>query len=120
MSGVGISFGADRIYDVMTELDLFPSSVTNTTTYLFINFGTEEQIYSIQIAAGLRRLDIPCEIYPEPKAMKKQMKYANNRHIPFVVLVGSDELKNGTVTLKNMVTGEQETLTKEDFLNKHK
>lgn len=120
LSGVGISFGADRIYDVMTELDLFPSSVTNTTTYLFINFGTEEQIYSMQIAAGLRRLDIPCEIYPEPKAMKKQMKYANNRHIPFVVLVGSDELKNGTVTLKNMVTGEQETLTKEDFLNKHK
>ncbi|MGB1102682.1 MAG: histidine--tRNA ligase [Crocinitomicaceae bacterium] len=119
MSGVGISFGADRIYDVMTELDLFPESVTNTTQYLFINFGADEQSYSMQIAAGLRKRNIACEVYPEAKAMKKQLKYANNRNIPFVILIGSDELNNGTVTVKNMGTGEQETLTKEDFLNKH-
>lgn len=118
-SGVGISFGADRIYDVMTELDLFPEYVTNTTQYLFINFGADEQSYSMQIAAGLRKRNIACEVYPEAKAMKKQLKYANNRNIPFVILIGSDELNNGTVTVKNMGTGEQETLTKEDFLNKH-
>lgn len=119
MSGVGISFGADRIYDVMTELDLFPESVTNTTQYLFINFGEKEQAYSFQLATRLRQADISCEVYPESKGMKKQMKYANKRNIPFVIMIGSEEMKNNTLTLKNMVNGEQETISTEEFLNKH-
>ncbi|MCB9222881.1 MAG: histidine--tRNA ligase [Crocinitomicaceae bacterium] len=108
-SGVGISFGADRIYDVMSELNLFPESALQSTKVLFINFGEDEQNQSMKYAKHLRDTGISCEVYPSAAKMKKQMKYANDRSIPYVVMIGSDELKNGTLTYKNMESGEQET-----------
>ena len=108
-SGVGISFGADRIYDVMTELNLFPDSALQSTKVLFINFGDDEQVQSMKYAKELREAGVSCEVYPSSAKMKKQMKYANDRGIPYVVMIGSDELKNELVTYKNMVSGEQET-----------
>jgi histidyl-tRNA synthetase len=109
MSGVGISFGADRIYDVMNELDLFPESALQSTKVLFINFGEEEQIQSMKYAKTLRENGVSCEVYPSAAKMKKQMKYANDRGIPFVVMIGSEELKKGTLTYKDMESGDQET-----------
>ncbi|WP_070138227.1 histidine--tRNA ligase [Crocinitomix algicola] len=116
MSGVGISFGADRIYDVMSELDLFPNELLRTTSYLFINFGEKEQMYCMGLANKLRAENISCEIYPESKAMKKQMKYANDRGIPNVVLIGSKEMEEGVVTIKDMTSGNQVTKSVEEFL----
>lgn len=115
-SGVGISFGADRIYDVMTELDLFPKAVLTTTKYLFINFGEKEQIHCLRIAKMIRERGVSCEVYPSSRAMKKQMKYANDRSIPFVLLIGSEEMSNDTLTLKNMESGEQQTISLTHFL----
>ncbi len=107
LSGVGISFGADRIYDVMCGLELFPASVDCTTQVLFTNFGREEECAVLRLLRGLRDAGISAEIYPESGKMKKQMEYANRRGIPYVAIVGSDELAAGTVTVKNMQTGEQ-------------
>ncbi len=118
MSGVGISFGADRIYDVMTELDLFPKSVLTTTQYLFINFGEEEQAHCMRLAKSIRDKNVSCEVYPSAKGMKKQMKYANDRGIPFVIILGSQEIENNTLAIKNMETGEQETIATDEFLNR--
>lgn len=109
MSGVGISFGADRIYDVMTELELFPDEALATTQVLFVNFGEAEQKQSMKYAVSLRESGVSCEVYPTASKMKKQMKYANDRNIPFVVMVGSKELENNSLTYKNMTTGEQVT-----------
>lgn len=117
-SGVGISFGADRIYDVMTELDLFPKSVLTTTKYLFINFGEKEQAYCLKLAQKMRNSGISCEVYPTNKQMKKQLKYANDRGIPEVIIIGSKEMENETLALKNMESGEQEIISIADFLNK--
>jgi histidyl-tRNA synthetase len=117
MSGVGISFGADRIFDVLTELDLFPKSVQGTTQYLFINFGENEQLACMKIAKKMRDRGVACEVYPESKAMKKQMKYANDRAIPFVLLMGSEEIEKEMVTLKNMETGEQESIAVSTLIN---
>ena len=117
MSGVGVSFGADRIYDVMTELELFPEETLKTTQVLFINFGEAEQKQSMKYAASLRDSGISCEVYPSAAKMKKQMKYANDRHIPFVVMIGSKELEDNSVTYKNMVTGEQETANYNQLLS---
>ncbi len=107
LSGVGISFGADRIYDVMCGLDLFPASVNCSTQVLFINLGSEEEAAVLPLLRKLRDADIAAEIYPESGKMKKQMEYANRRAIPYVVIVGSDELAAGAATVKNMRTGEQ-------------
>ena len=107
MSGVGISFGADRIYDVMTGLDLFPAGVSCSTRALFVNLGSEEQAAVLPLLRGVRDAGIPAESYPEPAKMKKQMEYANRRGVPFVVIVGSEELAAGAATVKNMQTGEQ-------------
>ena len=107
LSGVGISFGADRIFDVLNTLNLYPEEAVNTTQVLFINFGDKEMDYCLPIANGLRRKGISCELYPDKAKMKKQMSYANNKGIPYVVLAGDDEMSQGKVTLKNMVTGEQ-------------
>ena len=107
MSGVGISFGADRIYDVMTGLDLFPAGISCSTRALFVNLGPEEQAAVLPLLRGVRDAGIPAEIYPEPAKMKKQMEYANRRGVPFVVIVGSEELAAGAATVKNMQTGEQ-------------
>ena len=107
LSGVGISFGADRIYDVMCGLDLFPASVNCSTQVLFANLGSEEEAAVLPLLRKLRDADIAAEIYPESGKMKKQMEYANRRAIPYVVIVGSDELAAGAATVKDMRTGEQ-------------
>ncbi len=107
VSGVGISFGADRIYDVLTELDLFPKELQSTTQVLFAAFGTDELHYALKWAKELRAKGIAVEVYPEPTKMKKQMGYADDKHIPYVAIVGGDEMASQTVMLKNMATGEQ-------------
>lgn len=116
LSGVGISFGADRIYDVLTELDLFPTKKTTDTQVLFINFGQTETEYVLPILNTLRTAGICAEIYPDIVKMKKQMSYANAKKIPFVVLVGDEEMSQNKLTLKSMDTGEQVLFTKEELL----
>ena len=117
LSGVGISFGADRIYDVLNQLDLYPKAVTTATQVLFINFGEKETDYSLPIIKQLREQGIRCEIYPDASKMKKQMQYANQKGIPFVVMTGETEMAEGKVMLKNMTSGEQKLLSPEE-LNK--
>jgi histidyl-tRNA synthetase len=108
VSGVGISFGADRIYDVMEGLGLFPDEATVGTRLLFVNFGGEEEIASLRALASLRSRGIPAEIYPDPSAkMKKQMEWANRRAIPMVAIIGDQELARGVATVKDMISGEQ-------------
>ena len=107
VSGVGISFGADRIYDVMTGLELFPEELNCSTKVLFVNLGEEECMASLKAVAQLREQGISAEVYPDGGKMKKQMEYANRRSIPYVAIIGSNELAEGKVTLKNMRTGEQ-------------
>ena len=116
-SGVGISFGADRIYDVMTGLDLFPDT-KGTTRALMLNFGGEEERVSLRLAKNLREAGIACEVYPESAKMKKQMEYANRRAVPWVVIVGSDELASGRATVKNMATGEQQAVAFDELINR--
>ncbi|MCQ2228170.1 MAG: histidine--tRNA ligase [Bacteroidales bacterium] len=111
MSGVGISFGADRIYDVMTQLDLFPSDAVATTRLLFANFGADDELYSLQLLAAVREAGISAEIYPDAAKMKKQMQYADKKGIPFVALCGENERNAQTITLKDMVKGEQMTVS---------
>jgi histidyl-tRNA synthetase len=118
MSGVGVSFGADRICDVMTELDLFPPSLVSSTKVLFLNFGIGEEKQSMQLLAEIRKAGIAGEIYPDPVKLKKQMEYANRKNIPFVAMIGKDEMSAGTVALKNMATGEQVTLSRDDMVAK--
>ena len=111
VSGVGISFGADRIYDVMEQLDLFPKDAAVTTQLFFVNFGEKEQLWCLPVIKQLRQAGISVEIYPNSAKMKKQMTYANNRKIPHVALVGEDEMNSGLITVKNMSNGEQQKLT---------
>ena len=115
VSGVGISFGADRIYDVLTELDLFPKELQSTTQVLFATFGAEELHYALRWAKVLRAAGKTVEVYPEPTKIKKQMGYADDKHIPFVAIVGGDEMETNTVMLKNMATGEQKQVTLEEL-----
>ncbi len=116
VSGVGISFGADRIYDVLTELDLYPADMLQTTQLLFAAFGDAELRYALTWAKTLREQDLRVEVYPEPAKMKKQMAYADAKHIPFVAIIGSDEMAANKVMLKNMLTGEQKPCTTEEVL----
>ena len=118
VSGVGISFGADRIYDVMTEKNLFPNKSVSSTQLMFVNFGIEEEKYCLPLLAKVRKAGINAEIFPDQAKMKKQMAYANNKEIAFVVLVGADEMKSGKLTLKNMQTGEQYKLTILEIIDK--
>ena len=120
VSGVGISFGADRIYDVLTELDAFPKDLAQAATVLFINFGPAEQAACVAIAARLRAEGVSTLIYPEAAKMKKQMDYANRKQVPYVAFVGESEMKDGTVTLKNMADGTQTTLGVEEMIAKLK
>ena len=120
LSGVGISFGADRIYDVMTELQLFPQEIGATTKLLFANFGETEEIYSLPILRQIRQAGINAEIYPEAAKMKKQFKYADDKKIPFVAIIGADEMANGTIALKNMQSGEQANLRLEELISQLK
>ena len=110
VSGVGISFGADRIYDVMVGLDLFPAEIGCSTKVLFVNLGEAESLASLCAVNTLRGVGISAELYPDSAKMKKQMEYANRRQIPYVAIIGSNELEQGVVTLKNMNTGEQNTV----------
>jgi len=111
VSGVGISFGADRIYDVLTELDAFPEGLEQAARVMFINFGPAEQAACVAIAARLRASGVPTLIYPDAAKMKKQMDYANRKGVPYVAFVGESEMRDGTVTLKNMADGTQQTVS---------
>ena len=116
LSGVGISFGADRIYDVLNGLDLYPSDTAGSVRLLFINFGEREAARCLEYAAAARKKGVSTEVYPDMVKMKKQMAYANAQHIPFVALVGESELAENRLTLKNMETGEQQQLSIEEAL----
>jgi histidyl-tRNA synthetase len=118
LSGVGISFGVDRIYDVLNALDLYPKDSLQTTQVLFINFGEKETAYNLPIIAKVRQAGIRAEIFPDSTKMKKQMSYANAKQIPFVVLAGDNEIAEGKVTLKNMETGEQTLVSPEELIAK--
>ncbi len=118
VSGVGISFGLDRIYDVMEGLGLFQSLAINTTKVLFINFGGDNQAYAFQQLQTLRKAGIAAEIYPDAAKMKKQMKYANAKKIPWVIFTGDAEIESGNLKIKNMETGEQEEMSIEAMLSK--
>ena len=120
MSGVGISFGADRIFDVMNQLNAFPENTSATTRVLFVNFGEQEEAFCLQILKELRAAGINTEIYPEATKMKKQMTYADKKSIPYVALVGENEINNKIVTLKNMLTGEQESVAISKLVEKLK
>lgn len=120
VSGVGISFGADRIFDVLNQLNLYPAEAKNTTKVIFVNFGENEAKASLKHIKALRANSISCELYPENAKMKKQMGYANDNKIPYVAIVGETELANNTITVKCMATGEQQQLTIDEMIEKLK
>lgn len=120
LSGVGISFGADRIYDILNTLDLYPKEAVSTTQLLFINFGEKETAYCLPIAKAVREAGIRTEVFPDNVKMKKQLSYANAKHIVFVALAGDDEIAQNKITLKNMLTGEQKMVSPEDILEEIK
>ncbi len=117
LSGVGISFGADRIYDVLNALDLYPKEASESTQLLFINFGEAETDYCLPVLAKARQAGIRSEIYPDKAKMKKQMSYANAKNIPFVALAGETEMEQGKITLKNMISGEQKLISTDELIN---
>lgn len=116
VSGVGVSFGADRIYDVLQRLNAFPETSSENTSVLFLNFGEKEQSRAISILHRVRQSGINAEIYPEPAKIKKQMTYANQKNIPWVVILGENEMNQGVVTVKNMINGEQRTVPPEEVI----
>jgi histidyl-tRNA synthetase len=120
VSGVGVSFGADRIYDVMQHLNIFPSEAESTTQIMFVNFGEKETEAILPLLSKLRECGIPTEIYPDPAKFQKQLGYANTNRIPFVVLAGEQELAKGMITLKNMDAGSQELLTFDEMIDRFK
>ena len=116
ISGVGVSFGADRIYDVLDQLDAFPPHAAQTTRVLFVNFGPTEEKYALQLLTQLRNAGISAEIYPEASKMKKQMAYANSKSVPYVAMTGENEIANNCISLKNMTTGEQSTVMLDEII----
>lgn len=116
ISGVGISFGADRIFDVLNQLGLYPEESIKGTQVLFVNFGQKEEEYILPLAMRMRRSGIPTEIYPEAAKMQKQLKYADANRIPYVSIIGEDEIKEGKLTLRNMISGEQKKLSVEECI----
>jgi len=118
MSGVGISFGADRIYDVMLALERFPENDISGTKVLLVNFGEKEELFCLKLAVQLRKAGIVTEVFPDQGKLKKQMKYADQKKIPFVVLAGENEIGSGQLTIKNMISGGQETLTTDQLIRK--
>lgn len=116
VSGVGISFGADRIYDVLNELDLYPEHTEDSVRVFFVNFGSEEEKYCLPLVSKLRKNKINAELYPSSAKMKKQMKYANDKNIPFVVMIGGDEMEKNVLSVKNMETGEQNDMSMEELI----
>ena len=117
VSGVGISFGVDRIFDVLNELDAYPQDAMISTRVLFINFGDKETAYCLPVVKKLRNAGIRTEMYPESAKMKKQMSYANTKQIPFVAMAGENEINEGKFTLKNMTTGDQQMVTVEQLID---
>ncbi|MCR5820155.1 MAG: histidine--tRNA ligase [Bacteroidaceae bacterium] len=117
ISGVGISFGIDRIFDVLNQLEAYPQAITTATQLLFVNFGASEAAYAMKALAEVRKAGIRAEIYPDAVKMKKQMQYANARQIPFVALAGESEMAAGSFTLKDMKTGEQKSVTTSELTN---
>lgn len=117
VSGVGISFGADRIYDVMNQLNLYPEASILNTKVMFVNFGEKEAMYSLGLVTKLRSAGISAELYPSSDKMKKQMGYANNHNIPFVALIGENEMQSGSLTVKEMATGEQRCMTINELID---
>ncbi len=117
VSGVGISFGADRIFDVLNQLDLYPKDALQTTQLLFVNFGEKEEEYLLPIVSKVRAAGIRAELYPESAKMKKQMSYADDKKIPYVAIVGENEISEGKVNLKNMLTGQQSLLAVDELIN---
>jgi len=120
MSGVGISFGAERIYDVMEEEELFPSDVAKDLDVLIVTFDSDAHLYGYDVVTQLRAAGVRADLYPEPTKMKKQMKYANDRQVPYVIVIGSDEVDSGQLTFKNMVEGSQEKADISDVIKKLK
>ncbi|WPU99301.1 histidine--tRNA ligase [Mucilaginibacter sp. cycad4] len=118
LTGAGISFGADRIYDVLEELNLFPAGSNQTTQVLICNFDKEGELYSLPLLQQLRRNNINTELYPAGAKIKKQMEYANNKNIPYVVVIGGDEMQTGLLTFKDMASGVQEKLTADEIVTK--
>ncbi len=116
MSGVGISFGADRIYEVLNDLKKFPLSTNKSTEVLFVNFGLKEEAYCLPLVEKLRTKGVKTEIYPSAAKLKKQMQYANNKFIPWVVMAGEEEMKNSNISLKNMLSGEQKIIFKDELM----
>ena len=115
VSGVGISFGADRIYDVMNQLDLYPNEAIHNTQIMFVNFGEKEAVHSLGIIGELRKCGISAELFPSSDKMKKQMGYANNHSIPYVAIIGEQEMNDGTIAVKDMATGEQKQMNVEEL-----
>ncbi|MDR2040283.1 MAG: histidine--tRNA ligase [Bacteroidales bacterium] len=120
ISGVGISFGADRIYDVLSQLDAYPKNMTQNTQLMFVNFGQKEEQYVLKVLSKVRASGINAEIYPEAAKMKKQMTYANSKSIPFVAMIGENEMSNNIIGLKNMISGEQNNVSFEEMIIKIK
>ncbi len=116
VSGVGISFGAERIYDVLIQQDSFPKESLEITKALFVNFGEKEEAYCLTILARLRKNGVNAEIFPESSKMKKQMNYANRKQIPYVILAGESEMEAGKFTMKNMDSGEQKLVSAEELI----
>jgi histidyl-tRNA synthetase len=116
VSGVGISFGADRIFEVLSELNLFPESATSGTQVLLVQFGGETTSAAFQLLKQIRNAGISCEMYPDDAKLKKQFKYADDNKIPFVVVVGEDEVKSGMWQLRNMVTGDQQAVSTDQLI----
>ncbi len=116
VSGVGISFGADRIYDVLTQLNLFPLATADSTKLMFVNFGEKEEAFCLPVLTAARKAGINAEIFPDQSKMAKQMTWANNKKIPFVAIVGENEMAQGKINLKNMVTGEQQLVDQQELI----
>ena len=116
ISGVGISFGADRIFDVLEGLNLFPENATAATQLLFVNFGEKEELYCMELIKNFRDKNISCELYPESVKMKKQMAYADKKNIPYVALIGENEIQQNIITVKNMKTGKQNKYTQNELI----
>ena len=116
VSGVGISFGADRIYDLLSQLELFPSVTVDSTKLMFVNFGPAEEAFCLPVLAAVRNAGINAEIFPDKSKMAKQMTWANNKNIPFVAIVGENEMLQGKINLKNMLTGEQQLVDAQELI----
>jgi len=115
VSGVGVSFGADRIYDVLNQLDLFGETVISSSEVLLVNFGEKETSYALSVIEVLRKLSVRSELYPDAVKLKKQMSYADSKKIPYIIIAGADEIQNNCITIKKMASGDEEKVSMSDL-----